>query len=887
MRRLSMYFRPCVLQWYVVWEFLKNFSLALLACGLIVLLGTVIQKSTEFETYGISYGQIAFLSPFFLPQALTYALPLAVMIGAIMAYGRMAAENEVLAAQSGGASVGMISVYVLFVSLVLSFVSVWCNDQGIEWGYSCIRDHVINYRNPQFMENIEKPGSSLSLPLEQNTSVTINMLPRTTDPKSGKERRPIHIAFFSNDRTVRSFYASDHHNEPPLPNDHGGLSMKITLYHCQSVNDDQVVNVFEEIALRMDLPPLDDKFSLGKTIGTESFITNLRESDEMRRLIRSLQDDTMDQAADLAAQIAAGSPADPVAPLMESVEWMETRLATETVNGLREKSRKRQVEFHRKLSLSFIAFSMAILGIGLGLLVRKGQRMVGFVLGVLAYFLLYYPLMIILKETANAGVLPPWIVWAPNLILISLGFVLWRMFDRGHVPAVIVRFGQANVFARAGSPLTMLRETFLPLVEKLPLGRLTPFRRKADQHVVQQFLTPLVAVALAVGIFIITLDLVEHGNDVIKGIVQADQPVAGLLPRTVGRAIADVCVYYGVRALSIMFDLMPVMLLIAGGLAVTVMVRNNEHLIFKASGTPLQRVFLPMVLVAGTLSIGVTVLRESVMPGLLMEVDRLKPYVYHRGAKTLSMAGQTRDAENRNVVYEMGAYNRNKHECDFLRIYRIDEDGMTNGRVTRVSADRAVWDNQSDSWRLKTEIADAHAVRRKQKKREKEGPRQEAPKKETHYADHGLAISSTPAEDPLGLYMNTCLTAPVAEWKGTMSPSFLDSESLGPGVVRLSDLWVMRDAKPEFRSELWRRGFEWVTGILLVMISVPLLVRGEVRSLLTGVAWCVGLGAAYLVLVIVVSELAHAQVLPNWAPVLPHAAFLVLAGWFYGLRMQT
>ncbi|MBI3828803.1 MAG: LptF/LptG family permease [Planctomycetes bacterium] len=874
------FFRAYVLQRYVLVEFLKNFGIAILVCGLLMLLGTVVRQASEYENYGISSGQVAWLAPYFLPQAMAYAIPLAVMIAAIMAFGRMAAENEILAAQSGGASIGKVSVWVVVVSVFLCFAVLWCNDQGIEWGFGCIRDNIINYSNPAFRENLEKPGSSLSMQLEQGTSVTINLLPRRKDEATGRELRPVHVAYFSNDRTVQSFFAKDHVNGQPSANDHGGVSMKITLLDCQSTNSDAAANISKEIALVMDLPPLDTTFSLGNTAGTEGYMTNLRMAEEMRKQIRTMQLGTLDRAAETAAQVAARSPADPVAPLAIAAEWMETRQGSETIGSLREKSLRRIVEFHRKLSISWIPFSMVFLGIGLGLLVKKGQRMVGFVLGLLTYFVVYYPLMITFKQLANSSALPPWSLWMPNLLVLLLGLWLWRLHNRG------LEFGwMANVVPLiVNAALWAWRP-----IAALNLGRLTPFRRRADQHVVQGFLTPMLAVSLAVGVFIVSLDLFEHGNDVVKGVMKADQPLAGPA-RTIPEALLDVGIYYGIRALSLLFDLMPILILIAGGMAVAVMVRNNEHLIFKAAGTRLQRVFMPMLLIAAMLSIGVTAVRESVMPNLLMEVDYLKPLVYHRSAKTLSMAGQTRDAENRNVVYEMGSYNRNKHECNFLRVYRTDEEDLVNGRVVRVSADKAVWNQAQDCWDLKTEILEAANPNKAAKKKKPEAGGEQDSKaavREVKYTDAGKIITPERTPDPLGQIENRFAIAKLDAWRGTMSPSFLDSESLGPGVVRLGDLWAMRDNKPHFRSELWRRAFEWVSGILLLMVSIPLLVKQEVRSILVSVVKCVLLGALYFALLIVVSELAHQQILPSWAPVLPHAFFLLLAVWQYMARMQT
>lgn len=150
--------RPHVLHFYIVLEYLKAFSMALLACTLVMLMAFLIQKASEFENYGVSFGQVTKLSPFFIPAALTYAFPLATMIAAIVVFGRMAAENEIQAAQAGGASIGVLAFPVLCCSVFFSAASLWCNDTGLEWGFQNVRYHVLNLQNPDLLAKWEKPG---------------------------------------------------------------------------------------------------------------------------------------------------------------------------------------------------------------------------------------------------------------------------------------------------------------------------------------------------------------------------------------------------------------------------------------------------------------------------------------------------------------------------------------------------------------------------------------------------------------------------------------------------------------------------------------------------------------------------------------------------------
>ena len=135
-------FRPLVLYNYIGLEYLKNLALALAVCTLVLLLIFVVVFSYEMEDFNVSVGQMAMLSPYIFPLALSYSLPLASMIGAILVFGRMAAENVILSAQTAGASIFQLSLPVLFLGMVLSGVSLWCLGVGIDWGFSTIRDEI-------------------------------------------------------------------------------------------------------------------------------------------------------------------------------------------------------------------------------------------------------------------------------------------------------------------------------------------------------------------------------------------------------------------------------------------------------------------------------------------------------------------------------------------------------------------------------------------------------------------------------------------------------------------------------------------------------------------------------------------------------------------------
>ena len=81
-----------------------------------------------------------------------------------------------------------------------------------------------------------------------------------------------------------------------------------------------------------------------------------------------------------------------------------------------------EMEIHRKLSMAFSPLAMALFGIALGLRLGRGNRVVGFTVGIAAIAVVYYPLWISGQGLAASGVMPPGVaVWAAPALVASFG----------------------------------------------------------------------------------------------------------------------------------------------------------------------------------------------------------------------------------------------------------------------------------------------------------------------------------------------------------------------------------------------------------------------------------------------------------------------------------
>ena len=885
-------FRTWTLHRYILREFGISFTLALTACTLIMLLGVIFTFGNNFESFGLSTGRIAMLSPYLMPRAFCWSIPPAAMIAVIFVFGRLAAENEIIAAQAGGAPMRILAFPIIFCGFILALFCLWSNQGLLRWGNLMIRNEVFKVDKKEFFTNLEKPGNSAALPLDAGGVVYINWLPWEKDPVTSEIRKPIHIAYFQNLETGQTVLAKDYTADYQI-GEKGERILILTLRDAQVFGESQqqahsqqqqpsamqskpgmsdMQTFCKEFMLEITLPQPSKLLDIGESRGEKGWLDNWSAAVLIKKSYSLRKKFMLQRAAELGAQAVAGSAADPAGTMFTAESWSETRIASEAAYGLggaRDRAQAEEAECYRKIGLSLLPISTVVLGIGLGLLVRKSQRLVGFLLGIVVYFMLYYPMMITTKELARSNRLPLWMMFMPNLLLLAMGYILWRAYERGwleNLSDLVSRSLNACWRIITGSYALMMR-----LTQKIQTHTFRFFKNKTDSYVTGSFIAPLIIVLIAIAALFTAMDLFQHGEDVIDGVVRAGEPLTGKI-RTQPEAILDVFIYYGIGSLQMICDVMPLLILIAGTLCVTVLVRNNEHLIFKSSGVRLQRAFRPIILSTLVVSLAVAALREMAMPSLILLHDYLRPMIYHRNAAPTALAIHTVDGQGHEVMFQMSKYTSATREGLNLRIYELKKEG----RMPVIMADRAVWNG--NSWSLMGDPNKPQPVN-------KSGPRP-VPKTGflvTPVADDKGDAAVTPGGDIRPT--RTTRTA-VLEWRGAITPPFLESQRLGAAVLSLDELQSASQIKPEIKVEWWRRISEWSLAIFLLWMTIPLLVSEE-RNPIVGVAISIFLGAACWTVNLVCTEAGRSGYLPLWAPLLPPLLLFFAGGYHYYRKMAT
>ena len=106
------------------------FALSLVAMTTLISLVFVGQNLISLD---LSYLSVAKLMPYIFLTAFQYSVPPTILFSVCCVYGRISADNEIVALKSAGISPMCIFRPAVILGFVLSVPSVWLNDMAVSW----------------------------------------------------------------------------------------------------------------------------------------------------------------------------------------------------------------------------------------------------------------------------------------------------------------------------------------------------------------------------------------------------------------------------------------------------------------------------------------------------------------------------------------------------------------------------------------------------------------------------------------------------------------------------------------------------------------------------------------------------------------------------------
>ena len=417
---------------YVLKAHLGPFVFGFALIIFVLIIDVILQMMDQVLSKGLSVWEAAQLLLYNLAWIIALAVPMAVLIAVLMAFGRLAADNEIMAAKSCGVDFLHLLRPVLVAAALLTLLMVLFNDLILpDWNHEA-RNIASNLKRRKAAVVLkEKEGifihelSNYSLLIRQVDEQT-NLLrgitlydsghpgpPTTLHAPSGK----VHI--FGEGRYIRlTLYDGEFHwvraNDP-----HRFVrgTFARQLIHIQ--DQERALSHYRS-AYRGD-----------REMNINDMYQAVRKQRRDQERVRHRMDSTVqtfiatvtapqETLADTATR-ADTAFKEQTRQLRRNLEKQKRSIAKHT-----QRINEFQVEIHKKFSIPFACVVFVLVGAPLGALIR--QRGAAVSMGVsLIFFLVYWMFLIGGEQLADRGyIFPALSMWAPNLIFGLLGMHLIR-----------------------------------------------------------------------------------------------------------------------------------------------------------------------------------------------------------------------------------------------------------------------------------------------------------------------------------------------------------------------------------------------------------------------------------------------------------------------------
>jgi LPS export ABC transporter permease LptG/LPS export ABC transporter permease LptF len=341
-----------------------------------------------------------------------------------------------------------------------------------------------------------------------------------------------------------------------------------------------------------------------------------------------------------------------------------------------------RVELHRRYSLPVACIMLALVGIPLGIVTRKGGKSAAYIMAVFLAFFCYHLSSITLIGVARQQKLPvPFAMWLPDAVFGIAGVIflirMERPGDRDLVGEIRSLFAALKPRRMAGG--LGVSKYAGPRIVRLPL-----LPQLIDTYILTTFvfhcflwLASLVMMTLVYNFFELVPDMIHNHI-----------------------SLAKMFTYLFFLSPSLIYQFLPISVLLAVLGAFGVMSKQNEVTAFKACGVSLYRMATPVFVGSILLSAGLFAFDYYYVPGANRTQDALRDEIKGRATQTYLnpdrkwiWGAQTGDSSR--IFYYR--YFDPKQKV-MAGVYVFDLESATFRLEREISAERARWDRSRSQW---------------------------------------------------------------------------------------------------------------------------------------------------------------------------------------------
>lgn len=335
-----------------------------------------------------------------------------------------------------------------------------------------------------------------------------------------------------------------------------------------------------------------------------------------------------------------------------------------------------RIELHRRFALPVACLMLAMVGIPLGTSSRKGGRSAGYVWAIFLAFFVYYLSYISLTSLARAHSMPVELAsWLPNAVFGVAGLALIARMEAPGDRDLIGRVRQWFVawFASVSHRVAASGESVRPA------GIRFVFFQILDSYVLSSFLFYFVLCLCAWVMMVQVFTFFDLLGDIVKNHIP----------------MSHVITYHVFLTPKLIYDTLPLSVLVAVLVTFGVMTKNNEVTAFKACGIGVRRLGLPVLLMSGVLSAGLFAFDYDWLPRANQIQDALLDEIKGRPIQTYLHPERKWMIHDYRIFYFKYF---DPSERLMVEPYVFELNPKNFHVVRQISANRARWQQDIKSW---------------------------------------------------------------------------------------------------------------------------------------------------------------------------------------------
>lgn len=591
---------------------------------------------------GVGFADVGLLFLYSVPHTIVLTVPMAVLVGGLVAFGRLSADAEIIAMRSGGVSLYQLAAPILIVGLAATLLNVYLCLEVLPWG------------NNEIVQLRWRLVNSRTIAGQIRPRVFETRFPNFTlwvEDSIGPEQRWEELLLVRTDqnppRVIMAERAQLHYDEESR-----GAWLDLTNGFSYEGGDTPEQSTV--ITFRSQVEFLRDESGVGTVLEVQ-------------------KDERMMQVGELTAKIK---------------ELEAANLPTE----------KYRVEVHKKFAIPVASLVMALIALPLGVSTRRHAKATGYLIaiGVIA---VYYQLIENGEKFAEEGAIPVWLgMWGADIVIAGAALLLlwgkarekdFRVLDRV-LRGVNWCSAQASEVwrnwrgERTGPGGAAPRSDRSEPAFKVSGGRRFP--RILDRLVLSQFARTLAMTLFGLVVIWLIGEYLERADDVYSA----------------GASRWVILEYLAFQLPFILTMTIPIATILTVLIVFSVMSKYNEVVAVLAGGTSIFRLAAPVLIPVLLLTLIQYAIYDYVAPYTNQRVAEIKELLQLTRSNIGFVPAQGHWVRGQGrYIFNYADYDAEQMTFQGLRVYTLDEQEWRLARIDY--AVRAHWDDGqwvgTDAWR--------------------------------------------------------------------------------------------------------------------------------------------------------------------------------------------